>query len=70
MQHHSAQHILTQASERELGAATIGFHLTEDNATIDINRLVEDDQVDAILSARQPDRDGEPCDSLCLVREG
>ena len=50
MQHHSAQHILTQASERELGAATIGFHLTEDNATIDINRLVEDDQVDAILA--------------------
>lgn len=37
MQHHSAQHILTRACEKELGAATIGFHLTETSATIDLD---------------------------------
>ena len=35
---------------RELGAATIGFHLTEDNATIDLDRVVDDAQVDAALA--------------------
>ena len=50
MQHHSAQHILTQACVRELGAATIGFHLTEDNATIDLDRVVDDAEIDAALA--------------------
>ena len=54
MQHHSAQHILTQACVRELGVATIGFHLTEDNATIDLDRVVEDAEIDAAQRGGQP----------------
>ncbi len=50
MQHHSAQHILTQACVRELGAATIGFHLTKDNATIDLDCVVDDAEIDAALA--------------------
>lgn len=49
MRHHSAQHILTRASEWLFGAETIGFHLTVDNATIDLNRKLDNDQIEEIV---------------------
>jgi alanyl-tRNA synthetase len=36
MQQHTGQHILSQAFERALGAATVSFHLGEQSSTIDI----------------------------------
>ncbi len=36
MQQHTGQHILSQAFERELGAATVSFHLGEQSCTIDL----------------------------------
>lgn len=38
MQHHTGQHILSRAFEVVADAETVGFHLTETNATIDLNR--------------------------------
>ena len=38
MQHHTGQHILSQAFIRVADAATIGFHLSPDSATIDLDR--------------------------------
>lgn len=38
MQHHTGQHILTQAFIAVAGAKTVGFHLGEDSATIDLDR--------------------------------
>jgi len=38
MQHHTGQHILWQAFVRVAGAATIGFHLSPDSVTIDLDK--------------------------------
>lgn len=38
MQQHSGQHILSQAFIRVAGAQTVGFHLSENSLTIDLNR--------------------------------
>jgi alanyl-tRNA synthetase len=38
MQQHTGQHILSQAAERLLDAATVGFHLTESSCSVDLNR--------------------------------
>jgi alanyl-tRNA synthetase len=38
MQHHSGQHILSQAFIRAANAETISFHLSKNNVTIDLNR--------------------------------
>jgi alanyl-tRNA synthetase len=38
MQQHSGQHILSQAAIQTLEAATIGFHLSQDYATIDLDQ--------------------------------
>lgn len=38
MRHHSGQHILTRAFIEVAGAETIGFHLSENSVTIDLNR--------------------------------
>jgi alanyl-tRNA synthetase len=38
MQQHTGQHILSQAMLQVAGAATVGFHLTPDNLTIDVDR--------------------------------
>jgi alanyl-tRNA synthetase len=37
MQHHTGQHILTQAFVQTCGAGTVGFHLSADTATIDLD---------------------------------
>lgn len=38
MQQHTGQHILTQAFVQTAGIQTVGFHLTEDTLTIDLDR--------------------------------
>jgi alanyl-tRNA synthetase len=38
MQQHSGQHVLSQAAIQTLEAATIGFHLSQDYATIDLDQ--------------------------------
>ena len=37
MQQHTGQHILTRAFEDEVGARTVGFHLTEEYVSIDLD---------------------------------
>lgn len=39
MQHHTGQHILTQAFVLVAGANTVGFHLSPDSVTIDLDQL-------------------------------
>ncbi len=43
MQHHTGQHILTQAFVQTAGTATVGFHLSPDSVTIDLNTPRLDD---------------------------
>lgn len=50
MQHHTAQHILSQSLLHLFHAETIGFHLTEANATIDLDRILDDQQVTEAVS--------------------
>jgi alanyl-tRNA synthetase len=38
MQHHTGQHILTQAFVQTCGAGTVGFHLSADTVTIDLDQ--------------------------------
>ncbi len=38
MQHHTGQHILSQAFIRVAGAETVGFHLSDQTVTIDLDR--------------------------------
>jgi alanyl-tRNA synthetase len=38
MQHHTGQHILSQAFERLAGAETVGFHMSPDSITIDLDQ--------------------------------
>ena len=45
MQHHTAQHILSQSFTHLFQAETIGFHLTEVNATIDLDKILDDEQI-------------------------
>ncbi|MEM7034018.1 MAG: alanyl-tRNA editing protein [Chloroflexota bacterium] len=55
MQQHSGQHILSQAIIRQVDAETIGFHLSQDYATLDIarNDIAETDLVAAENLANQ-----------------
>lgn len=46
MQHHTGQHILTQAFVQTSEAKTVGFHLSPDSVTIDLDMLVTDAMVD------------------------
>jgi alanyl-tRNA synthetase len=39
MQQHTGQHILTQAFVQTSGAGTVGFHLSADSVTIDLDRV-------------------------------
>lgn len=48
MQSHSGQHLLSAVLYREHGVNTIGFHLTIDNLTIDVDRVLESHEVDAL----------------------
>ncbi len=55
MQQHSGQHLLSQAFVQTAGADTVGFHLSNDYSTIDLNRdtLSEDDIARAEAQANQ-----------------
>ena len=44
MQQHTGQHILSRAFVNVAEAQTVGFHLSDDSVTIDLNRLGLDDQ--------------------------
>lgn len=49
MQHHTGQHILSQAFVQVAGANTVGFHLGGDSVTIDLDRAgIPDDVVGAV----------------------
>lgn len=39
MQQHTGQHIISAAALQQLGAATVGFHLSADYSTVDLNRI-------------------------------
>lgn len=39
MQHHSGQHILSQALEQAIQARTVSVHMSSDSMTIDVNRI-------------------------------
>lgn len=52
MQQHTGQHILTQAFVATAGIQTVGFHLTEDTLTIDLDRGdISQDELDAAEDA-------------------
>lgn len=46
MQQHTGQHILTQAFVTTASAATVGFHLSRDTVTIDLDQPVTAEQID------------------------
>ncbi len=49
MQHHTGQHILSQAFVQVAGASTVGFHLSAESVTIDLDRVnLSDEQVAAV----------------------
>lgn len=62
MQQHSGQHILSAAFVKQLGAKTVGFHLSDEYATIDIDQAglsaeqlaAVEDQANAIVSGNRP----------------
>jgi alanyl-tRNA synthetase len=45
MQQHTGQHILSQACVQTADADTVGFHLSGDYSTIDLNRNLDDDDI-------------------------
>ncbi len=48
MQHHTGQHILSQAFVQVANAQTVGFHLSDASITIDLDRtLLSTDEIDA-----------------------
>lgn len=62
MQHHTGQHILTQAFVQVAGASTVGFHLSPDSVTIDLDttdlpeaKIAEaEDLANQIVQANRP----------------
>lgn len=49
MQHHTGQHILSQAFVQIADASTVGFHLSTESITIDLNRVnLSDETVTAV----------------------
>ncbi len=62
MQHHTGQHILTQAFVQTVGTTTVGFHLSPDSVTIDLNtpRLTDADAARAEDLANQIVWDNRP----------
>lgn len=55
MQHHTGQHILSQAFIQVAGAETVGFHISPDSVTIDLDRP----QIDAAVAQQVEDRANE-----------
>jgi alanyl-tRNA synthetase len=62
MQQHTGQHLLSQAFVQMAAADTVGFHLSRDYSTIDLNRgdLSDDDLVHAEALANQIVFDNRP----------
>jgi len=48
MQQHTGQHILSSCAEKLYDANTIGFHMGEDYVTIDLDKKLSNEDVDAI----------------------
>ena len=49
MQHHTGQHILSQAFVQQAEANTVGFHLSDDSVTIDLDRVnLPDSAINAV----------------------
>lgn len=49
MQHHTGQHILSQAFVQQAEATTVGFHLSDDSVTIDLDRVnLPDSAINAV----------------------
>ncbi len=46
MQHHTGQHVLTRAFIEVADAATVGFHLSEESVTIDLDKELNAEQID------------------------
>ncbi|MFN2222660.1 MAG: alanyl-tRNA editing protein [Candidatus Promineifilaceae bacterium] len=55
MQQHTGQHVLSQACERVAGAATVGFHMSAENSTLDldVHELSQEQIAQAELLANQ-----------------
>lgn len=45
---HTGQHILSAVADKLFEATTVGFHLTENNLTVDLNKLLSSQQVNAL----------------------
>lgn len=48
MQQHTGQHILSSCAEKLFDANTIGFHMGEDYVTVDLDKKLSNEDVDAI----------------------
>ncbi len=48
MQQHTGQHILSSCAEKLFDANTIGFHMGEDYVTIDLDKKLSSDDIDAL----------------------
>ncbi|GAB4467670.1 MAG: DHHA1 domain-containing protein [Anaerolineae bacterium] len=46
MQHHTGQHVLTRAFIEVADAATVGFHLSQESVTIDLDKELDAEQID------------------------
>ncbi len=70
MQHHTGQHILSRAFEQLAGAETVGFHMSPDSMTIDLDRPdlapatvdVAEDLANQIVTEDRPVRAWFPAD--------
>lgn len=49
MQHHTGQHILTQAFVQVADTHTVGFHLSADSVTIDLDKLILTDHIVSLV---------------------
>ncbi len=50
MQQHTGQHLLSAAAYKLFDAMTVGFHLTEDNLTVDLDKDLNESQLNEIES--------------------
>ncbi len=71
MQHHTGQHILSQAFVRLANAETVGFHMSPDSITIDLNRTgikaatidAVEDLANQVVTENRPVRAWYPSDA-------
>lgn len=48
---HTGEHILSGAAKRLFGAVNVGFHMAKDYCTIDLDRILTDDELEALEAA-------------------